>query len=264
LSCCNREPKRHCRRSAFFVEQGVRKTAKNDERRHKGDTHFHFLSLLWPACCPACGRVTQKRCRLCRKCAEENEELDAVCLSCGLPKDNCSCLKNKLDLNLVAVYPYRNGVGKAIRAIKFNGELDKLDFFALKMADRFRAVFPAASIDLVAYVPMTKRGYLKRSYNQSAELAKRIAKQIGSKYGRRVLVKTKETANQHHLSEKQRLKNVKGAFAVRRKSDVSGKTVLLCDDIKTTGATLSECKNELMKAGAKQVYCVTVAVTLKD
>ncbi len=247
----------------FFIRRGE-KMPKREERRHKGDALFRVLSLLWPACCPACGTVTQLRYTLCPKCAEENEELKDVCLACGLPKGNCACLKNALDLNLVGVYPYSGGISRAIQAIKFDGQLDKLDFFAVKMADRFRAVFPAAEIDLVVYVPMTKRSYLKRSYNQSAEFARRIARQIGSKYGRRALIKTKETACQHNLTEKQRRTNVKGAFAVRCEQNVCGKTVLLCDDVKTTGATLTECKNELMKAGAKEVYCVTAAVTLRE
>ena len=231
---------------------------------HKGDALFYALSLIWPARCPGCDAITQSRTKLCKKCREENEELDAACIGCGLPEGKCTCLKEALDLNLAAVYPYRNGIRQGILAMKFGERLDRADFFSLKMADRFRAVFPDAHVDLAVAVPLTRRGRRRRGYNQSAELAKRVARQLGVKYGRNALVKTKETAAQHTLSEKQRKKNVRGAFGVKPGLDLRGKTVLLCDDVKTTGATLNECRDILLKCGAEEVYCVTIAVTLRE
>ncbi len=219
--------------------------------------------MIWPARCPGCDAITQSRTKLCKKCAEENEEIGAACVGCGLPNDKCTCLKEALDLNLAAVYPYENGVRRGIHAMKFHERLDLFDFFSIKMADRFRAVFPEANVDLVVAVPMTRRSLRQRGYNQSDGLAKRVARQIGVPYKRNALVKTRETATQHTLSEKQRRKNVKGAFGVKPGLDLRGKTVLLCDDVKTTGATLNECRSVLLKGGAKEVYCVTVAVTPK-
>ena len=231
--------------------------------RHRGDGWFAALSMIWPARCPVCENITQSRTKLCEKCSGENEEIAGACVGCGCPAGECTCLKDALDLNLAAVYPYRGGIRRAILAMKFNGRFDLFDYFSLKMADRFRAVFPDAKIELIAAVPMTNRGRKERGYNQSAELAKRVARQLGVKYGKDTLVKIKETATQHSLSEKQRKKNVKGAFCVGSDVDLRGKTVLLCDDVKTTGATLNECRDTLLKGGANEVYCVTVAVTLR-
>jgi len=220
--------------------------------------------MIWPARCPTCDRITQSRTKLCPNCAEENEEIGEACIGCGRPKEKCTCLKEALDLDLAAVYPYQDGVRRAIQAMKFRERTDLFDFFSIKMADRFRAVFPDAKVDLVAAVPMTRRDRKQRGYNQSAELAKRVAWQLGVKYEKHMLEKIKETATQHTLSEKQRKKNVKGAFRVRPDVDLRGKTVLLCDDVKTTGATLNECRNVLLKSGAEEVWCVTIAVTVRE
>lgn len=234
------------------------------KNRRRGDGWFTALSMIWPARCPTCGVITQSRTKLCPNCAEENEEIGEACIGCGLPKEKCTCLKEMLDLNLAAVYPYRGGVRQAIHAMKFRERTDLFDFFSIKMADRFRAVFPEAKVDLVAAVPMTRRDRSQRGYNQSAALAKRVAWQIGAKYEKRTLEKIRETATQHTLSEKQRRKNVKGAFGVGSGVDLRGKTVLLCDDVKTTGATLNECRNVLLKNGAEEVWCVTIAVTVRE
>ena len=231
------------------------------KKGHKGDTLFYVLSMVWPARCPGCGKITQSRTRLCKKCAEDNNEIEAACPGCGLPNGQCTCLKEALDLNLAAVYLYQGQIRQAIHAMKFQDRTDLFDFFSIKMADRFRAVFPEAAVDFVTAVPMTRRSIRQRGYNQSAELAGRVARQLGVKYEKKALEKTKETATQHTLSEKQRKKNMKGAFCVNPKTDLRGRTVLLCDDVKTTGATLNECRNALLKGGAKEAYCVTIAVT---
>ncbi len=232
-------------------------------KSRKGDNWFTVLSMIWPARCPACDKITQSRTKLCKKCREQNKEIGGACIGCGMPKEKCTCLKEALDLNLAAVYPYQGGIRQGVHAMKFRERTDLFDFFSIKMADRFRTVFPEAKIDLVTAVPMTNRGRKKRGYNQSAELARRVAWQLGVKYEKHVLEKIKETATQHTLNEKQRKKNVRGAFCVEPGVDLRGKTVLLCDDVKTTGATLNECRNTLLKSGAEEVYCVTIAVTLK-
>ena len=75
------------------------------------------------------------------------------------------------------------------------------------------------------------------------------------------VVKIKETELQHSLGAKERVKNLEGAFAIKKGADVKGKTLLLCDDIKTTGTTLSKCADVLYENGAKAVYCIVLAVT---
>ena len=75
------------------------------------------------------------------------------------------------------------------------------------------------------------------------------------------LIKSTDTQKQHTLKAKERLTNIKGSISLNENFSVKGKTILLCDDIKTTGATLRECTEVLLGHGAKDVYCATVAIT---
>ena len=77
------------------------------------------------------------------------------------------------------------------------------------------------------------------------------------------LLKCKETQKQHMLGQEERLTNLKGSiiFNPDKADDINGKTILLCDDVKSTGSTLNECISELYKAGAKNVYCACICVS---
>jgi len=77
-----------------------------------------------------------------------------------------------------------------------------------------------------------------------------------------VLVRDKETSAQTQLSEEERRKNVRGAFSVQSAASLNGKTILLVDDVYTSGATVNECSRVLMQAGAKKVSVLTLARTI--
>lgn len=128
------------------------------------------------------------------------------------------------------------------------------------MSLRFSSVYPSVEPDYVCAVPMTEAKIQKRGYNQSELLARQICSELIFNYSE-LIVKVKDTLNQHNLSKQDRLNNLNSAFSVNRETDIEGKTILLCDDIKTTGTTLKECSDVLFKAGAKDVYCLCAAVT---
>jgi ComF family protein len=102
----------------------------------------------------------------------------------------------------------------------------------------------------------------RRGYNQSALLARELARRLQCRYGD-VLRRTRYTSSQVGLSVKQRAANVQGAFAVRsellRRCNPEGKPVLLIDDVFTTGATVRECTRVLQQAGIADVYILTLA-----
>lgn len=126
------------------------------------------------------------------------------------------------------------------------------------MAKAVRREFSNINFDCVCFVPMTLKNKLKRGINQSELLARCIANELNIPLYQNALVKLKQNRVQHNLSRNERIMNVKGVFTAS--DDVKGKTVLLVDDIKTTGATLNECSRELLKAGAGQVFCVTAVI----
>ena len=175
-------------------------------------------------------------------------------------------------LHRAAMFLYR-GMGR-------NADQDVGRYLVLtfKMADRsylapklaewlHRAAMPLlADTDLVVPVPLHRWRLFRRRFNQSAILARLLARQAGKAVAPDLLVRGRQTAPQTKLSRGERRRNLQGAFAVRRgrAADVAGRRVLLVDDVLTTGATASECASALKKAGVKSVYVATLARTPPD
>jgi ComF family protein len=113
-------------------------------------------------------------------------------------------------------------------------------------------------IDFVVPVPLHWRKRFKRGFNQSALIAKELKFSDGVL--NTDLVRIRHTEEQSLLSAHARLKNIKGAFAVRKNHNLTGKNICLVDDIKTTGATLNECAKVLKEAGAGKVFAFVLAV----
>ncbi len=120
-------------------------------------------------------------------------------------------------------------------------------------------------VDAVAAVPLTKSRLLERGFNQSMLIAREIARRTGARLLPHALEKVKDTPAQAGLNRKERILNLKGAFicGAKDKNSVSGRTVLLVDDVITTGATARECAKTLVRAGAGEVYVAALARTKK-
>ena len=91
-------------------------------------------------------------------------------------------------------------------------------------------------------------------------MAKRISKELNIPFEGKVLYRAIEKVEQKKLSREERLLNVSGVFELNKSDSIENKTVLLCDDVATMGATLNECAKILIQGGANSVYCVTAAV----
>jgi ComF family protein len=117
--------------------------------------------------------------------------------------------------------------------------------------------------DVIVPVPLHWSRLMKRKYNQSAFIARDIAKKTGKVYAPTAIIRYKKTKSQGHLSPKLREKNIKNAFTANPKIDVLGKKILLVDDVYTTGITANECAKVLVKAGASGVYVITLARVVK-
>jgi ComF family protein len=146
-----------------------------------------------------------------------------------------------------------------MRLFKYNKKVALADALGALMS---RATIEPAHIDMIIPVPLHPTRLRNREYNQSLLLADRVsrARHIPLSYDN--LVRIRETAPQTELSRAVRLKNLRRAFAVRRPQDVSGKQILIIDDVFTTGTTVNECAKILRKAGASQVYVCTLARTI--
>ncbi|MDX2267827.1 MAG: ComF family protein [Bryobacter sp.] len=119
---------------------------------------------------------------------------------------------------------------------------------------------PGLEFDLVVPVPMHWWKHYLRTYNPASRLARKLARRLGLAYAS-PLRKVKNTAPQAQLNGRQRRRNLKDAFAVRRPARVAGKKILLVDDVFTTGTTVNACARALKQAGAQYVAVLALART---
>jgi ComF family protein len=190
------------------------------------------------------------------------------CSKCGLPfvsregdDHTCSeCLSEKRYFGIArASGVYEGTLMEALHRFKYTKKtaLSKpLSFLAAQTFSRF---WDGHGIGLVVPVPLQIRRLRERGFNQAVLLAKGVGRLGDMPVDPFVLVRTRWTEPQTSLSRKERKKNLKGAFAVRKPENVRGKKVLLVDDVYTTGSTVNECSRVLLRAGAHSVDVLTVA-----
>ena len=147
---------------------------------------------------------------------------------------------------------------------KFNRHLwirdDLVDF--LEAAVRVR--FDVSSIDLVIPMPTTIIHRWDRGYNQCEPIARLLARRIGRRLDVRSLARCGSPKRQSSLTEQERRENAKGTFIVRRPRLIRGRTILVVDDILTTGATMSDAARALKESGAARVWAATLARSIRD
>tara|TARA_B100000378_G_scaffold140835_1_gene113765 strand:- start:1343 stop:1804 length:462 start_codon:yes stop_codon:yes gene_type:complete len=111
--------------------------------------------------------------------------------------------------------------------------------------------------DVLTPVPLHPRRLRSRGYNQSALLAKELSKKLGLEMNQSLLIRAKNNQPQVSASRDERRENVQGSFRCDGRAD--GRTVILVDDVATTGSTLSACAAVLKAAGASSVWCLVLA-----
>lgn len=217
--------------------------------------------------CDGCGREVfdYPAERLCGECLSSFVRNDGhTCIKCGrktAAEGVCLDCKQTLPLFSRGLSPfvYCGTAARLLNRLK-NGERYLSGFFGECMAEALKAALPKGTDSaLLVPVPLTAEREKRRGYNQAEELAERIAEILGAETGRDVLVKARETPSQKRLTGRERAKNVSGAYRVKDGAAGKGRTVILVDDIMTTGATGSECARVLSAAGAKEVVFLTAA-----
>ncbi len=221
--------------------------------------------LLFPARCAACGALLGREEGFCADCAADLPEIAGErCPVCGRGKGACFCRRQaRFYARSVAPFYFDGPMRNAIYRIKTSGKFGGLTTLAERAAQTVRQEYGQVRFDLVCCTPMTRRELRRRGFNQAALLACRVAKRLRVPFSERALRKLFDTRPQKSLSATLRRGNVAGVFAVRRPAQVRGKTILLFDDVISTGATLDECAKMLRLAGAKTVYAAGVCLAKK-
>lgn len=209
-----------------------------------------LLFLLFPARCLWCGKAVLPEEFFCRECAG--------LVSAPKPRQ-FKLERTGRVLEVRAPALYRGGFRETLHRYKFQEQKGLAGQLGRLMAGQ--ALPFGAEFDAVAYAPLSRQSLRDRGYDQSGLLAGRIAKALGVPL-RPLLEKTKETKRQHTLGRAERLTNAKDVY--RAKPETAGKTVLLVDDIVTTGATLCQCAEALYEAGAARVCGLCAASAEKE
>ena len=147
---------------------------------------------------------------------------------------------------------------EAILAFKYTGRETLGRYLAELMAERSGPILDAGPWDVLVPVPLHPRRERERGFNQAAFLARHVGRRVGLPVAPRALRRVRQTPPQSGDADARR-RNVRGAFAVARPPDVAGRSILLIDDVLTTGATANECARTLRRARARRVGVFTLA-----
>ena len=203
---------------------------------------------------------------LCAGCAHDYFAADAPrCVSCALrltvPQSesrcgNCLRAPPRFD-GTVVLADYAPPVDRMIAALKFGGRLPLAGAFGCLLARAAGHVLQET--DALCPVPLAFERQAERGFNQSQEIARRVAADSGRPLRTDILLRTRHTAAQMDLALRERRSNVRGAFVAR--GDLTGMRLAVVDDVMTTGATLDEVAAALKAAGAARVTNLVVART---
>lgn len=154
---------------------------------------------------------------------------------------------------------YGDAIKRCICLFKYEGKTQLANPLGKLMVDFANKNINAHEIDLIVPVPLHPKKLRERQFNQSGVLATYLAKRLNKKIVKNKVKRIKYTMPQTELKRDERIKNVDGAFLAKDGPDLKGKTILLIDDVFTTGATLHECAKALKNAGAKKVVAFALA-----
>ena len=201
-----------------------------------------LIDLVFPPTCGNCGRVDH---RFCHACLQLLSEVPVRATRRQVP-----------DLDAVSATGKHIGIlQSALQSFKYEGTVGLAPLLAERIVIALRQL--DWKFDAIVPVPLHADRLQERGYNQSLLLSQQLEKTLAITCSPEYLERTRETGQQARLSEAERLSNVKDAFAAA--NDVIGKSILLVDDVVTTGSTLRECAAAVRAKGAYAVFSVAVS-----
>lgn len=235
-------------------------------------------TLLFPPKCASCGRLLDfegvgRYDALCRDCLSSfRDEQKEICLFCGQRVSACTCVPELLQKagceRLLKTVYYRHGrndyvQNRMIFRIKNKRDLRTTRFFAKELAEGIRMREKSGDFSLqnavVTYIPRRRSAVLEKGTDQARSLAAAIAGELHLQAACCLARLRAGQKEQKTLSPKERLRNARASFAVRRVDLIQNRTVLLVDDIVTTGASMASGAQKLLRAGAGCVICLAAS-----
>lgn len=232
-----------------------------------------MLNAVLPVRCLLCGATVAEDGALCADCWSSLRFLGPPhCACCGYPFEYevpgetlcAACTRAPPQFDRArAVFAYDEASRALILSFKHADRTHQAPAFGRWLARAGMDL--VADADLIAPVPLHRWRLFARRYNQAALLVHALGRESGCRVAVDLLVRRRRTRSQGRMSRTARLRNVRGAFAVREdwREAVKGARVLLLDDVQTTGATVEECARVLNRAGAAAVDVLTLARVIR-
>lgn len=242
------ESRENCRRAGALLEKG--------------------LNLLFPRRCPLCDRILGREERLCcRECEKKLPWVQApACMKCGKPIprgeqefcEDCAGICHSFDRG-IAAFTYTGALRRSVHRMKFENRRDYLDFYGEAMALAGERLLAQWTPQALVAVPMHWRKKRRRGYNQSELLAEKVSRLTGIPVARGLVSCVRYTSSQKALDRRERLRNLGGSFVVSQGAS-SLHSVVVIDDVYTTGSTMDAVSRALKDAGISQVNFLTLCI----
>jgi len=219
-----------------------------------------ILDIIFPSECVYCGDfISSSQYHLCGECHTHLKELNDGCPVCsGIIVDGtCSiCGDRKFyPAANITLFSYDNVTKAVIRSLKFGGIKHCYKIFVPYIQKHIE--YLNEKIDIITSVPMNREKMIKRGYNQSELIAKDVSKQAGIEFCE-ILKENRGAKQQRSLNYDARFINVIDRYKTINNTKFKDKTVLLIDDVFTTGATINECSRKLILSGAAKIFSITL------
>jgi competence protein ComFC len=231
-----------------------------------------LVDFVYPSLplCTLCGQPFYQRSTVqtCEKCMERlNFVSRTACAICGRPLLADSLKRCHDCTQVVRLFDCGRGVGvyagqlkEYILDLKYRGRWDLAEPFGELMGEFLKAHCELLPVDVIVPVPLHMQRLAERGYNQAELLVKHVGRMMKVPVSCGNLVRTRATLPQKGLKLQERIENMSGAFGTLMPGDIQDKSVLLVDDIFTTGITANECTKALLLAGARQVKVLVLAI----
>ncbi len=221
---------------------------------------MNLLDLVFPKRCVNCGKIGKYFCDRCRLLIRPILPNEQICPMCGRPAldgvTHPRCRTRYCIDGLTSFFHYNGPVRKAVKAIKYRLVSD--------LAQEFITLITPENVGdgILVPIPLHSSRFRQRGFNQAEVLGKLLAKRLNIAVQTDILKRVKETVPQVEMKDrKQRLKNMEGVFGINKTAEkrYTKTTVVLFDDVFTTGATMRAAASVLKHAGAKRVWAMTMA-----
>ena len=232
-----------------------------------------IIDAFYPPRCPVCEKILSIREEMiCPECLKRLPLVqEPRCMRCGKPIDSpeqeycsdCEVHPHRFEEGRSALL-YEKGARKAVDRLKFYNKREYIPFFGTCLEKLANESFPRWKPDCLVPIPMHPWKRAERGFDQASLLARELGKRCGIPVREDLLIRTRYTAASKRLGRSRRRKNRRGVFAVPehiRTDRISiPRSVVLIDDIYTTGATMDEAGFALRRAGVKHIFFLTVCI----